>query len=141
MTFAGINYLAVVVAAAFALVVSAGRYALLRSIGAVRLDAVPEQTVKPGRPPGAFPLNVYAVAGYLIMAFTLAGLLGHLGPGQVTVGNGIVSGAFLWFGFVLTSMTVNDSFSGRNWRRLVIHAGSWLIALVVMGATIGAFGV
>jgi uncharacterized protein DUF1761 len=81
------------------------------------------------------------VVGYLIMAFTLAGLLGHLGPDQVTVGSGIVSGTFVWFGFVLTTMTINYSFSGRDWRRLVLHAGSWLIVLIVMGATIGAFGV
>ncbi len=42
--------------------------------------------------PAPFLGNVLAVFGYLIMAFTLAGLLGHLGPGQVTLGNGIVSG-------------------------------------------------
>jgi hypothetical protein len=140
VTFAGINYLAVVVAAAFALVASTAWYAFLNRIVAP-FSAPREQTMKTSKPPGGFLANICAVVGYLIMAFTLAGLLGHLGPDQVTVGNGIISGAFVWFGFVLTTMTINYSFSGRDWRRLVVHAGSWLIVLVVIGATIGAFGV
>jgi len=136
VTFVGINHLAVLVAAAVALVASTAWYSFLGRIG-----ATPEQTAKVGKSTGAFLPNVTAVVGYLIIAFTLAGLLGHLGPGQVTLANGIVSGAFVWFGFVLTTMTVDYSFSGRSWRRLVIHAGSWLIVLVVIGAVIGAFGV
>ena len=140
MTFAGINYLAVVVAAAFALVASTAWYTFLNRI-VTPFSAPREQTMKTSKPPGDFLANICAVVGYLIMAFTLAGLLGHLGPDQVTVGNGVVSGAFVWFGFVLTTMTINYSFSGRDWRRLALHAGSWLIVLIVMGATIGAFGV
>jgi uncharacterized protein DUF1761 len=86
-------------------------------------------------------LNVVAILGYVVMAFTLAGLVGHLGPGQVTVANGIVSGGFVWFGFVLTTMTVNYSYSGQSRRPLVIHAGNWLVVLVVIGAVIGEIGV
>jgi hypothetical protein len=70
----------------------------------------------------------------------LAGLLAHLGVGQVTLRNGIVSAAFLWFGFVLTTMTVNYSFSGRDRRLLLIDLGNWLIVLLVIGAVIGAIG-
>ena len=71
----------------------------------------------------------------------LAGVLGHLGPGQVTLGNGVISAAFLWFGFILTTMTVNYSFSGRNRRLLLIDAGNWLIVLLVIGAVVGGIGV
>jgi len=45
------------------------------------------------------------------MAWMLAGVLGHLGPGQVTLRNGVISGAFLWFGFVLATMAVNNAFA------------------------------
>jgi uncharacterized protein DUF1761 len=55
--------------------------------------------------------------------------------------NGVISGAFLWFGFVLTTMTVNYSFSGRDRRLLLIDAGNWLIVLLMMGAVIGLAGV
>lgn len=57
---------------------------------------------------------VVAIVGYVVMSFTLAGLLGHLGPGQVPVANGVVSSGFVWFGFVLTAMTVNYSYSGGS---------------------------
>ncbi len=48
------------------------------------------------------------------MAWVLAGLIGHLGPGQVTVQNGIVSGAFIWLGFVATTIAVNNAFGRRK---------------------------
>ena len=71
----------------------------------------------------------------------LGGVLGHLGPGQVTLRNGVISAAFLWFGFVLTTMTVNYSFAGRDRRLLLIDTGNWLIVLVVIGAVIGSLGI
>jgi hypothetical protein len=55
--------------------------------------------------------------------------------------NGVISAAFLWFGFVLTTMTVNYSFVGRDKRLLAIDTGNWLIVLVVIGAVIGGIGV
>jgi len=58
----------------------------------------------------------------------------------VTLRNGIISAAFVWFGFVLTTMTVNYSFSGRDRRLLLIDLGNWLIVLLVIGAVIGAIG-
>ena len=63
------------------------------------------------------------------------------GPGEVTLKNGVISGAFLWFGFILTTMVVNFCFSGRDKRLLLIDLGNWLIVLVVMGAVIGWLGV
>jgi hypothetical protein len=84
---------------------------------------------------------IYAFVANLIIAWMIAGVLGHLGAGQVTLRNGVISAAFLWFGFILTTMVVNFSFSGRDKRLLLIDAGNWLIVLVVTGAVIGAIGV
>ena len=75
------------------------------------------------------------------MAWVLAGLLSHLGPGQTTVWNGIVSAAFVWLGFVATTIAVNNMFSYRKPKLSVIDSGHWLVVLIVMGAIIGAFGV
>ncbi len=91
--------------------------------------------------PGAFLPFVYAFAANIIIAWMLAGVLGHLGPGQVTLKNGVISAAFLWFGFILATMVVNYSFSGRDRRLLFIDAGNWLIVLLVCGAVVGAIGV
>src|SRR5262249_6234175 len=91
--------------------------------------------------PRAFVPFVLAFVADLVMAWILAGVLGHLGPGQVTVRNGVISAAFLWFGFILTTMAVNNAFAGRKYTLTAIDAGHWLAVLVAMGAIIGGFGV
>jgi hypothetical protein len=121
MAFAGLSYLAIMVAAI------AGWL-----IGTVLRWPFTRERPKKVR---AFLL---AFTACLIMAWMLAGVLGHLG--QVTVRNGVISAAFLWFGFVLTSTVVNNAFAGRAWRLTAIDVGHWLIVLLAMGAVIGAIG-
>ena len=141
MTFAGISYLAVVAAAVAAWLVSAAWYMSLGRIYQAALGKSPEQCKEEMKKPGAFLPFVYAFIADIIIAWMIAGVLGHLGAGQVTFGNGAISGAFLWFGLILTTMVVNFSFSGRDKRLLLIDAGNWLIVLIVIGAVVGAIGV
>jgi hypothetical protein len=140
MTFAGISHLAVIVAAVAAWLVSAAWYMSLGRIYQAALGKTPEQCKAEMKKPGSLLPFLYALIGNLIIAEMLAGVLGHLGAGQVTVWNGVISGAFLWFGFILTTMVVNFCFSGRDKRVLLIDAGNWLIVMVVMGAVIGWIG-
>jgi Protein of unknown function (DUF1761) len=141
MTFAGINVLAVVVAAVAAWLVSAGWYMSLGRIYQAALGKTPEECKLEMQKPGAFLPFVVAFVGNLVIGWMLAGVLGHLGAGQVTFKNGVITGAFLWFGFILTTMVVNYCFSGRDKRVLLIDLGNWLLVLVVIGAVIGAIGV
>jgi Protein of unknown function (DUF1761) len=141
MTFAGISYLAVIVAAVAAWLVSAAWYMSLGRIYQAALGKTPEQCKAEMKKPGTLLPFVYAFIGDIIIAWMIAGVLGHLGTGQVTLRNGVISGAFLWFGFILTTMAVNFSFSGRDKRLLLIDAGNWLIVLIVIGAVVGAIGV
>ncbi len=59
---------------------------------------------------------VIAFVGLVVMACVLAGVIGHLGPGEVTVRNGMITGAFMWLGFVITTMAVNNAFRVPNQR-------------------------
>lgn len=140
MTFAGISYLAVVVAAVAAWLVSAAWYMSLCKIWTAALGKTPEQMEADRNRPGAFLPFIYALVANLIIAWTIAGVLGHLGAGEVTLRNGVISAAFCWFGFVLTTMVVNYSFSGRDKRLLLIDAGNWLITFIVIGAMVGGIG-
>jgi hypothetical protein len=141
MTFAGISIIAIVVAAVAAWLASAAWYMSLCRLWVAALGKTPEQAAADRKKPGAFLPFIYALAANLIIAWMLAGLLGHLGPGQVTLRNGVITGAFCWLGFVVTTMAVNYSFSGRSPRLLLIDAGNWLIVLLVMGAVVGGMGV
>ncbi len=77
----------------------------------------------------------------LIMTWVMAGVIGHLGTGQVTLWNGVVSAAFLWLGFMVTTMAVNHRYQFYGWDLTVIDGGHWLGVALIMGAVIGWWGV
>lgn len=136
MIFAGLNYLAVIVAAIAGFVFGAVYYVALAkpwmaAIGFTKNSMAKNKSTTP---------FVVAAVSNLIMAWMLAGVIGHLGLGQVTIQNGVISAAFIWFGFVLTTMAVNNGFGMRKPMLTVIDSGHWLGVLVIMGAVIGAFG-
>ena len=145
MTFAGMNYLAIVIAAVAGWLVGAVWYQLfarhwVAALGSTMEAFKQKQAALKGTPKAWLPF-VLALVADLVMAWMLAGVLGHLGPGQVTLRNGVISGAFLWFGFVLTTMAVNNAFAGRTYKLTAIDAGHWLAVLVAMGAIIGGWGI
>jgi Protein of unknown function (DUF1761) len=135
MEFAGINYLAILAAAIAAFAVGSIYYGLLGKpwMRAARLD--------PANVKMSPALFITSYVGDLVMAWVLAGVIGHLGIGQVTVWNGIVSAFFIWLGFIATTLAVNQRYQGFGWDLTLIDAGHWLLAALAMGAVIGAFGV
>jgi Protein of unknown function (DUF1761) len=139
MTFAGMNYLAVVIAAAVAWLAGAGWYMILGKTWMSAVGITPEKMAEARNQPGAFLPMIYAFVADLVMAWVLAGVLGHLGP--LTLRSGVISAAFCWLGFVITTLLVNNSFSQRDWRLVWIDGGHWLLVLLLMGAIIGTMGV
>ena len=135
MAFAGMNYLAVLIAAIAAFAIGAGYYGVLGKpwMKAARIDPATAQMS-----PVLFAISFVSE---LVMATMVAGVVGHLGPGQVTAFNGIVSAFFLWLGFVATSMVVNHRYQGFGWSLSLIDGVHWLLVLSAMGAIIGAMGV
>jgi len=138
MTFAGINYIAILVAAAAGWAAGAAWYMALAKPWMAAVGLSQEEIEASRQRPGASLPFVYAFAANVIMAWVLAGLIGHLG--SVTIRSGVISGAFCWLGFVITTMLVNYSFAMRNRMLLLIDGCYWLVVLVLMGAIIGAFG-
>lgn len=132
MSFSGINYLAILVAAIAGFAWGAAYYMTLSKQW---LAAVGQ--VQPNKSPTPFIITFIAL---LVMGWVLAGTLGHLGTGQVTVKNGIISGLFVWLGFVLTTVFVNNAYPGRKYLLSVIDSLHWLGVLVIQGAVIGAMG-
>ena len=133
MTFAGLNYLAVLIAAVAAFAWGAAYYMTLSKPWLAAVGRV-----EPNRSPTPFIVSFVAL---LVMGWVLAGTLGHLGAGQVTVKNGVISGLFLWLGFVVTTVFVNNAYPGRKYVLSVIDSIHWLGVLAIQGAVIGAFGV
>jgi hypothetical protein len=130
-----VNYLAVVVAAVAGFLLGWGWYSVLGNVWKEGLGKKKEDCE------GPMPLRPLIIAGIacLLMAYMLAGLMGHLA--DITVKGGLLAGFFVWIGFVLTTVATNQAFEGMKPIVTVIDVGHWLAVLVVMGAIIGAFGV
>jgi hypothetical protein len=139
MTFAGLNHLAIVLAAAASFLFGGLWYgAFSRQWMAAAGISVEDIAAK-----GGVTIVPYVVAfvAQLVMAYVLAGILGHLGAGQVTLHNGIITGAICWAGFVATSLAVNHAFQGAKRQLTLIDGGHWLGVLLLQGALIGWMGV
>ncbi|WP_069623358.1 DUF1761 domain-containing protein [Methyloceanibacter marginalis] len=138
MTFSGINYIAVIIATLAGFGLGAVWYMALGGAWMRALGKTKDQFDHGEGAAKALPFIISLVALFL-MAWMLAGLMGHLG--DVTVRGGAISGLFIWVGFVITTMGVNHAFSGAKPMLTLIDGGHWLAVLLVMGAVIGAFGV
>lgn len=137
MAFAGSNYLAIVIAAAASYVFGALYYGAL----AKPWMAATGRTEDEIRSNASIAPYAIAIIALLVMATVLAGVLGHLGPGQVTLRNGIVSALFVWLGFVATTLAVNHAFQGAKRTLTLIDGAHWLGVLLIQGAIIGWMGV
>ncbi len=140
MSFAGIDYWSVFIAAVLGNVAGAIWYWAFAKPWMAANGLTPEMIKRAGNA-GSLARYVLALLAQLIMAGTLAGVIGHLGQDQVTLRNGIISGAMIWAGFVATTMLINHAFSMRRPQSLLIDGGYWLVVLVLMGGVIGGLGV
>jgi hypothetical protein len=138
MASASVNWLSIVVAAVAAWLFGAVYYTALSkpwlaAMGKTLEQCKAEQAAKSGIAKVA-PF-ILAFVGDVIIAWALYGILAHLNA--FTMRGGVISGALLWFGFVLTTMTVNNAFAGRTAKLTAIDGAGWLGALVIIGAIVG----
>ena len=143
MVFAGMNVLAIVLAAMAAWIFGAAYYGALSRPWLAAQGKTPEEVRATPQRTGAAAYGPFVLVfvAELVMAWVMAGVVGHLGPGQVTLRNGVVSALFLWVGFVLTTIASNNMFGMRKPMLTVIDGGHWLIVMVLIGAIIGFMGV
>ncbi|MBM3583535.1 MAG: DUF1761 domain-containing protein [Alphaproteobacteria bacterium] len=140
MQFVGINYIAVIVAAIAGFAFGSVYYMVLGKRWTAALGKTEAEIKGAGKTMPVVPMLIALVAQFM-MAYLLAGVLGHLGLAHMTVRGGVITGMFLWGGFVVTTMAVNYAFQGSRRALWFIDAGHWLGVLVVQGLVIGAFGV
>ncbi len=103
-----------------------------KTIEALRL----ENAGKPA-PAKALPFVLSFIAE-LIMGVVIYGVLTHSGLWSLRAG--IITGAFCWIGFVLTTLAVNNAYGGRRLMLTVIDSAHWLAVLAIIGGIIGAWG-
>src|SRR3977135_4491143 len=112
MAFAGMNYLAILIATIAGFAFGAAYYMSLSRPWLAAVGTTKQELSAKGK--GSLIPFIVSIVALAIMAWILAGGIGHLGPGQVTLKNGIVSALFMWLGFVITTLAVKYSFSQRR---------------------------
>jgi len=141
MAFGSANFLSILIAAVAAWIFGGIYYTALSkpwlaAQGKTLEQCQAEQTGKSGVAKAAPFILVFV--GEFIMAWVLYGILVHLN--MFTVRAGLISGAFCWFGFVLTTMAVNNAFTSRRVMLTVIDSVHWLGSLLIIGAILGWMG-
>lgn len=138
MTFAGVNYIAVIAAAIASFFLGWVWYGMLfQKQWMAAMGKTMEECKDQAMPMGLMALTFAAL---VVMALMLAGIIGHLGPTGYSVKNGLISGAAVWLGFVITTMLVNHGYGGVKRQLTVIDGGHWLAVLALQGAIIGLLG-
>ena len=136
------NYLSILVAAAAAWIFGAVYYtvfgdAWLMAQGKKKTGL---KTENAGLSAAAkiFPFVLSFVAE-IVMAWALYGILTHMN--FFTLRQGAIAGALLWFGFILTTIAVNNAYTFRSLKLTAIDLAHWLGVMLLIGAIIGAWGV
>src|SRR3954463_15705953 len=133
-----INYLAVLAAAVAGWLIGAVWYGDLGKAWMAALGwTAADMTGPDGKRRMPVGPMVLAFLAQLVMALMLAGIVGHLGgPSAAT---GVISGALVWLGFVITTGAVNNAFQRKKPMLTVIDGGHWLAVLLAQGIILGSF--
>jgi hypothetical protein len=81
---------------------------------------------------------ILSFVGALIMGATIYGILTHGGLWGLRAG--AISGAFCWFGLVLTTVVINNAYGNRKVMLSVIDGAHWLGVLIIIGGIVGWMG-
>jgi hypothetical protein len=141
MTYLGVNYIAVALAAFASFFFGAAWYMSFSRPWLAASEFTPDQRARiesvGDRRPAPF---LIAFAAQLVMAYVFAALVGHLGQAAYTLRGGLLSGFLLWLGFVATTLATNNAFGMRKPSLTLIDGGHWLGVLLIQGAIIGLVG-
>jgi uncharacterized protein DUF1761 len=140
MHFEGLSLFAIVLAAVVSFMFGWLWYGILFPKQWMTAAGKTEADLKAQGGPTPTPFVISFVA-LLVMAWVLAGVMGHLGTGAITLRSGVIAGALMWLGFVATTLAVNHTFQGAKPVLTLLDGGHWLGVLLLQGAVIGWLGV
>lgn len=121
-----VNYLAVLVAAVVAVIAAAVYYTVFGKQLAALSNAPNEM------PPWLLPLE-------LVRAFALALVVAVVATGMAVDGwaESLLLGVVLWVGFPVVLLSGSVVHEKVPWRLAALHAGDWLLKLLVIATVVG----
>lgn len=134
MSHFAVNWVAVILATVVSWGFGAGWYMVLAKQWTAAIGKTPEDINKADYTP-----YLWSVLCLFIMAYFVALLTPALTK-SLSVTNGLIVGAHMWLGFIITAMVLNHRYEGAPWSRTFIDGGYLLAVLLIDGAIVGVFG-
>ena len=105
--FGAVNWIAIIIATLVSMGIGAAWYSTLAKPWIVA-NGFDDEQIKSVEANDTPIIYVFAAISHLVMTFILSGVIIH--AGDMTLGNGMLTGFLIWFGFVLTTMIVDHRF-------------------------------
>jgi hypothetical protein len=78
---------------------------------------------------------------FLVTAFVMAGIFWAAFPsgliGERTWFRGVITAVWLWFGFIVTSTSIDVLWKGKSWKSWLFECASSLVVFMLMGGILG----
>ena len=133
-----INFIGVLAAAVASWIFGAVYYGLLGRQWMAALGRSEEECAQAGKQAPPVAALIISFVAEIVMAAMLAGLLAHMGGPNVRAG--LITGALMWFGFVVTVLGTNYAYEKARPSLMTINSGHWLGVLLVQGLALGLIG-
>ena len=135
MVFFDVNWLGIVLATIASMALGMAWYMALSkqwmgALGKTEADIKAGSTVSP---------FVWATIAQFVMAYFIAKLT-PLVMGDLNWVTGIMMGAHVWVGFIITSMVLNHRYQGQKWALTFIDGGYLLGVVLIQGIVLGIAG-
>ncbi|UYN98690.1 MAG: DUF1761 domain-containing protein [Devosia sp.] len=134
MTHFAVNWLAVILATVGSFAFGAVWYMVLANPWLAAIGKSKDEIDSKDVTPFIWSAIVLFVIAYFIALLTPAVM------GETNVANGLLLGAHMWLGFILTSMILNHRYEGRSWNLTLINGGYLLVVCLIDGLVVGLFG-
>jgi hypothetical protein len=136
--FSGLNFIGVIAAAIAGFAFGAIYYSALSKSWVDATGRTEAELRGEGGKMRTTPFLVAALA-QLLIAYFMAGLLLHMEA--FSIRGGLITGFFVWLGFVITTLSVNYAFQNMKPKLIAIDGAHWLGVCLIIGAVLGATGV
>ena len=138
MPQADINYLAVIVVAAVNMGLGAFWYSM-SGFGKqwMKLSGITKEDIEKAKKAGMSKSYAISTAGSLVMAYVLSYIV-DFSQAQTIIA-GMLSGFWVWLGFVATVLLGSVLWENKSWNLYAINTCYYLVSLIIMGAILAVW--
>jgi accessory gene regulator protein AgrB len=103
----------------------------------MKLVGLTEKDMEKAKKKGMAKQMIIALVAVIVMSYVLSLFVQF--SGAVSFAGGIITGFWIWLGFLATTMLNPQLWQGKPWALYVLNTGHYLVALALMGGILAAW--